>query len=62
MGRNQMVLDYSRAAVVDHMFDTLSKLLLSCNIEYVEFISIYCMYVLHFSSLPLLIYTQTIIL
>ncbi len=36
LGRNQMVLDFSRAAVVDHVFQVLSNLLNSCNIEYVK--------------------------
>ena len=36
IGRNQLVLDFSRTAVVEYMFETISELLKSCNIEYVK--------------------------
>ncbi|MDE6401394.1 MAG: alpha-galactosidase, partial [Clostridiales bacterium] len=34
--RNQLVLDFSRQDVVDHIFDSVSKILKSCNISYVK--------------------------
>ena len=36
IGRNQMVLDMSRKDVVDYLFDTISAVLHSANIEYVK--------------------------
>lgn len=36
LGRNQLVLDITRKEVRDHIFDTLSALLRSANIEYVK--------------------------
>jgi len=36
LGRNQMVLDLSRPEVVDYLFETISKILSSANIEYIK--------------------------
>ncbi len=36
MGRNQMVLDMSREDVVDYIYESMSKILDSANIEYVK--------------------------
>lgn len=36
MGRNQLVLDMSRKEVVDYLYDMISKILDSANIEYVK--------------------------
>ena len=36
VGRNQMVLDMSRKEVRDYLFDTISRLLNSANIEYIK--------------------------
>ncbi|MCR5776118.1 MAG: alpha-galactosidase [Lachnospiraceae bacterium] len=36
MGRNQLVLDMSRKEVIDYLFDSISKILDSANIEYVK--------------------------
>ncbi len=36
LGRNQLVLDFSRKEVVDYIFDRISKVLDSANIEYLK--------------------------
>ncbi len=36
MGRNQLVLDMSRKDVVDYLYDSISKILNSANIEYIK--------------------------
>lgn len=36
MGRNQLVLDMSRKEVVDYLYDMISKILDSANIEYIK--------------------------
>eukprot|EP00871_Galdieria_phlegrea_P003330 jgi/Galph1/3999/GphlegSOOS_G2659.1 len=36
VGRNQLVLDLSRACVRDYIFEQLSKILSSCKIEYIK--------------------------
>lgn len=36
LGRNQLVLDFSRKEVVDHIFDQISKVVDSANIEYIK--------------------------
>ena len=36
LGRNQMILDISNHQVVDKLFDMISTLLSSCNIEYLK--------------------------
>ena len=35
-GRNQLVLDFSRPEVVDHIFGKMCRILDACNIEYIK--------------------------